>query len=234
MADAATQQLRLRVRLRVTLGRERARLKNLVQAVLHQEGFRKPVSDVFGKRGRQWLSSLPLSAAARTVADTELAILDTLNAAIAEQDHELAAAANRDARAQWLQTIPGIGAYSAMVILAEIGDVRRFASKKSLASYAGLVPWVRESAGKRSHGGITHAGSNTLRWIMLQVAQVAVMHSPAARSYYQRLKRTKRPQVAKVAVARKLLTCVWALLQHGVCYEDEVFATGKGCAKDGA
>src|SRR5690242_17132234 len=55
MADQATQQARLRVRLRVTLGRERARMKNLLQSVLQQEGLRKPVSDVFGKRGRQWL-----------------------------------------------------------------------------------------------------------------------------------------------------------------------------------
>jgi transposase len=111
-----------------------------------------------------------------------------------------------------------------MVILAEIGDVARFRDKKSLASYAGLVPRVRESAGKRSYGGITRAGSETLRWILLQVAQVAVRHSQAARAYHQRLRRRKPPQVAKVALARKLLCSVWALLRHGVCYDDQVFA----------
>jgi len=52
MADEPTQQLRLLVRLRITLGRQRARAKNQLQAVLHQEGFKKPVTDVFGKRGR--------------------------------------------------------------------------------------------------------------------------------------------------------------------------------------
>lgn len=70
----------------------------------------------------------------------------------------------------------------------------------------------------------TRAGSETLRWIMLQVAQVAARHSPAARAYQQRLRRKKRPQVAKVALARKLLVCVWALLRHGVCYDDATFA----------
>jgi transposase len=224
MADAATQQLRLRVRLRVTLGRQRARLKNLLQAVLHQEGLRKPVSDVFGKRGRQWLAAVELSPAARAAVATYLQLIEQLEGVIAQQEAELKRAAAADARARWLQTIPGIGPYSAMVILAEIGEVQRFGSKKALASYAGLVPRVRESAGKRSYGGITRHGSETLRWIMLQVAQVAARHSPAARDYQQRLRRKKRPQVAKVALARKLLCCVWALLQHGVCYDDTVFA----------
>jgi transposase len=224
MADEATRQLRLQVRLRVTLGRERSRLKNLLQAVLHQEGQRKPVSDLFGKRGRQWLARIELSAAARQVVATYLPLIDDLNRRIAEQERQLELVANNDARAGWLQTIPGIGPYSAMVILAEIGDIRRFASKRSLASYAGLVPRVRESAGKRSYGSITRAGSETLRWILLQVAQVAMRHAPAARRFYERLKKRKRPQVAKVALARKLLCAVWALLGQGVCYDDQVFA----------
>ena len=224
MADEATRQLRLQVRLRVTLGRERSRLKNLLQAVLHQEGQRKPVSDLFGKRGRQWLASVELSAAARQVVDTYLPLIEEFNRRIAEKERQLAELARNDVRARWLETIPGIGSYSAMVILAEIGDIGRFPTKRSLASYAGLVPWVRESAGKRSYGSITRAGSETLRWILLQVAQVAARHAPAARHFYQRLKKKKRPQVAKVALARKLLCAVWALLRHGVCYDDQVFA----------
>jgi len=91
--------------------------------------------------------------------------------------------AETDARARWLQTVPGIGAYSAMVILAEVGEIARFENKRALASYAGLTPSVRESAGKRKRGGIGHHGSGTLRWIMLQVAQVAARHSPAARAW---------------------------------------------------
>lgn len=224
MADEPTRQLRLQVRMRVTLGQQRAALKNLLQGVLHQEGWIKPVSDLFGKRGRQWLAALNLSPAARQVVATYLALVDELDGRIAEQDRRLAGLAASDERARWLQTIPGIGPYSAMVILAEVGDVRRFSSKRALASYAGLVPWVRKSAGKSRYGSITRAGSETLRWIMLQVAQVAAQHSPAASRYYQQLKRRKRPQVAKVALARKLLCTAWALLRHGVCYDEDVFA----------
>ena len=68
-----------------------------------------------------------------------------------------------------------------MVILGEVGEIARFETKRALASYAGLTPSVRESAGKRKRGGIGHHGSGTLRWIMLQVAQVAARCSPAAR-----------------------------------------------------
>ena len=98
--------------------------------------------------------------------------------------------------------------------------------QRARASYAGLTPVVRESAGKRKRGGITHQGSNTLRWIMLQVAQVAARYSPGARSYSAGLRARKPAQVAKIALARKLLTVVWALLRHGVCFDEELFARG--------
>jgi transposase len=226
MADPATQQLRLRVRLRIALGRQRARAKNQLQAVLHQEGFRKPVTDVFGRRGRAWLKGLELSEAGRLVVDTWLREVDRLDAELTTQTRELERLAEADARAGWLQSVPGIGAYAAMVILAEIGDVERFASKRALASYAGLTPVVRESAGRRKRGGITHQGSNTLRWIMLQVAQVAARWSPGARSYYAGLRARKPAQVARTALARKLLTVVWALLRHRVDFDEELFIRG--------
>jgi hypothetical protein len=162
MADPATQQMRLQVRLRIALGRQRARSKNLLQGVLHQEGMRRPVSDVLGRQGRPWLRQIGLSPAARVAVDTHLRVIEVLDQLIAEQERALARQATEDARARWLQTVPGVGAYSAMVILAEIGDIARFRDKKSLASYAGLVPRVRESAGKRSYGGISRAGDAAL------------------------------------------------------------------------
>jgi transposase len=224
MADVATQQLRQLTRLRITLGRQRAKAKNQLQAVLHQEGFLKPVADVFGKRGRVWLAGLALSPAGRVVVDTWLKVVDQMDALIAQQTAELERLATDDARARWLQTVPGIGAYSAMVILAEVGDIVRFDSKRALASYAGLTPVVRESAGKRRRGGIGHQGSGTLRWIMLQVAQGAARSSPAAKAWMAKLKKKKPVQVAKIALARKLLTAVWAMLRHGLCFDEEVFA----------
>jgi len=224
MADDGTQQLRLRVRLRIALGRQRTRAKNQMQAVLHQEGFLKPVTDVFGKRGRAWLAGIELSPAARMTVETWLRTVDHLEQEIGLQTRALEAMAQDDVRARWLETVPGIGAYSAMLVLAEVGEIGRFQSKRALASYAGLSPQVRESAGKRAKGSIGHHGSATLRWIMLQVAQVAARTSPAARAWITRLKKRKPVQVAKVALARKLLVAIWSLLRHGVCFEEQIFA----------
>ena len=154
MADEATQQLRLRVRLRITLGRHRARAKNQLQAVLHQEGFKKPVKDVFGKRGRAWLKGLELSAAGRLVVDTWLREVDHLDGGTGGADAGAGTAGAGGCAGQFLESVPGIGPYAAMVILprwamwsgsgtsarwpATRGWRRWFGSRRASESGAGL------------------------------------------------------------------------------------------------
>lgn len=224
MADETTRDLRLQVRTRATLVRQRTRLKNQVHAILHQQGLQHGVTDLFGKAGRQWLQQAPLGEKARRAVTTYLELIDGFTEHVRQQDQEVKQFVGGDARAQWLMTIPGIGQYSAMLLLAEIGDIRRFADKGGLTNYAGLVPWVRESADKRRSGGITRVGSPWLRWIMVEAAQVAVRTSPPVRNYFVRLQRRKHRNVAIVAVARKLLVSVWAMLQHGECFDESKFS----------
>jgi hypothetical protein len=52
----------------------------------------------------------------------------------------------------------------------------------------------------------------------------ALRTSPAARRYFERLRQRKHPHAARVALARKLLSAIYALLRDGVCFEEEVFA----------
>src|SRR6266851_2602885 len=222
--DRGTQARRQQVRLRATLVRHRTRLKNQVHAVLHQQGLHSPVTDLFGKRGRLWLAGLKLPAAARESVSVCLRLLDGYSEEIQKQNLQLSEKAKQDQRAQWLMTIPGIGECSAMMLLAEIGDMGRFRDKEALCSYAGLVPRVRESAGKAARGGITRQGSPWMRWVMVEAAQVATRCSPAARRYYERLLRKKHKHVARVALARKLLIAVYALLHDGVVFDEEKFA----------
>jgi len=223
-ADGETQARRQQVRLRATLVRHRTRLKNQVHAVLHQQGLRSPVTDLFGKRGRLWLAGVKLPVQARESVNVCLRLLDGYSEEIQKQNLQLSEKAKADKRAQWLMSIPGIGEFSAMMLLAEIGDIGRFADKEALCSYAGLVPRVRESAGKAARGGITRQGSSWMRWIMVEAAQVASRSSPAAKRYYERLSRKKHKHVARVALARKLLIAVYALLHDGVVFEEEKFA----------
>src|ERR1017187_63510 len=207
-----------------TLVRHRTRLKNQVHAVLHQQGVHAPVTDLFGKRGRLWLAGLKLPAAARESVSVCLRLLDGYSEEIQKQNLQLSEKAKHDKRAEWLMTIPGIGECSAMMLLAEIGDLGRFQDKEALCSYAGLVPRVRESAGEAGRGGITRQGSPWMRWIMVEAAQVATPCSPAAKRYYERLLRKKHKHVARVALARKLLIAVYALLHDGVVFDEDKFA----------
>jgi transposase len=223
-ADRETQGRRQQVRLRTTLVRQRTRLKNQLHAVLHQQGRRSPVTDLFGRRGRSWLRGLCLPEPARESVQACLRMIDAYDGEIEKQNLPLREKAKSDERVRWLTSIPGIGEISAMMLLAEIGNVERFASKEALCSYAGLVPRVRESAGKKARAGITHQGSSTLRWILVEAAQVATRCSPAARRYYERLARKKHKHVARVALAHKLLIAVYALLHDGVAFEEEKFA----------
>lgn len=232
MADQGTRELRQQVRLRATLVRQRTRLKNQVHAILHQHGVKHGFSDLFGTAGRAWLQAVPLPTVAQSALRTYLELMDQFTLRILEQDQAVKQFTRKDVRAKWLMTIPGIGSYSAMLLLAEIGEIRRFRDKQALSNYAGLVPWVRESAEKRRSGGITRVGSPWLRWIMVEAAQTAIRTSPAVRSYFERLRKRKHRNVAVVAVARKLLVAVWALLQHGECFDERRFA--QSCGKDGA
>ena len=224
-ADRGTQARRQQVRLRATLVRHRTRLKNQVHAVLHQQGLRSPVTDLFGKRGRLWLAEVKLPVQARESVNVCLRLLDGYSEEIQKQNLQLSEKAKQDKPAEWLMTIPGIGECSAMMLLAEIGDIGRFQDKEALCSYAGLVPRVRESAGKAARGGITRQGSPWMRWILVEAAQVATRCSPAAKRYYERLARKKHKHVARVALARKLLIAVYALLRDGVVFDEQKFAT---------
>jgi transposase len=192
--------------------------------VLHQQGLRSPLTDVFGKRGRVWLAQVKLPAQARESVNVCLRLLDGYSQEIQKQNLQLSEKAKADKRAQWLMTIPGSGEFSAMMLLAEIGDIGRFHHPAGWCSSAGLVPRVRESAGKAARSGIPRQGSSWMRWIMVEAAQVATRSSPAAKRYYERLLRKKHKHVARVALARKLLIAVYALLHDGVLFDEEKFA----------
>lgn len=64
-----------------------------------------------------------------------------------------------DSRARLLITILGVGYYTALLIVSEVGDVNRFPDAEKLCSYAGLTPSVRRSGGSTVHGHITKEGS---------------------------------------------------------------------------
>jgi len=122
-----------------------------------------------------------------------------------------------------LLTIPGVGLVSCAIILAEIGDIRRFPSTKKLASYAGLVPTVYQSGGKTVYGRIRSECNRRLRWILYEVANNAIRSSRALREFYDRLVRNgKAHKQAVIAVARKIAVAIWHMLMKRVPWRERV------------
>lgn len=123
-----------------------------------------------------------------------------------------------------VSSVPGIGKRSAAAIVAEIGDAKRFADGKQIASWTGLAPSVYQSAGTFVTGAITKKGSKWLRRAMVEVAHAAVkVRNSRLRAFYLRVKNKKGEKTAIVAVARKMLTIIWHLLVNGEKYVEEDF-----------
>ena len=98
-------------------------------------------------------------------------------------------------------------------MLAEIGDITRFPSARKLASWAGLTPTVRGSDLTVRHGHISKQGSAWLRWVLNQAAQTA-RRSPEFAAAYSGIAKRRGKKIATIAIARKLLTRAWHLLNE--------------------
>ena len=101
-----------------------------------------------------------------------------------------------------------------MVLLAEIDDIQRFARPAKLHAYAGLIPSTQASGGKTYHGRIIKHSNKYLRWAMIEAAWPAIRKDGTLRDIYQRIAGRRGANIAKVAVARRLLTIVYRLLME--------------------
>ncbi len=140
-----------------------------------------------------------------------LGLIDALESVTGRLDAEVRSHARSDPRVKILTQLPGVGPFAALVLLAKIGDVTRFASARKLASWAGLTPTVRGSDRTVRHGHISKQGSVWVRWVLCEAAQKAKRHPDFAASY-QAIARRRGIKIATTAIARKLLTRAYHLL----------------------
>jgi transposase len=103
-----------------------------------------------------------------------LHLIESLDSELKDVYKKILVLAKEDEMASLLMIIPGIGYYSALLIVSEIGDINRFPDSYHLCSYAGLVPSTHSSGGITYHGSITKRGSKYLRWIMLECAHAHI------------------------------------------------------------
>jgi transposase len=210
IAPAKVRQLRALLRHRISLVRLGTQLRNRIHAVAADHGYDRSASYWTGP-GRGWLAELDLPATSREIVTDCLAVIDALAVLIERLDGELHQHAKADPRVKVLRALPGVGEFTALVMVAEIGDITRFPSARKLASWAGLTPTVRGSDLKVRHGNISKQGSVWLRWVMNQAAQTA-KRSPEFAATYSSIAKRRGKNIATIAVSRKLLTRAWHLL----------------------
>ena len=239
-ADEAVRDLcRCREDARKDLHRARHRLDTylLRRACLYTLTRRR-----WGQPYRTWLSSLKFEHAADQVTfEDYVRTIEQAEERLRRLDERLAAAAEQDPYREpvgWLRCFRGIDTVTAIAVVAELHDFRRFRTARALMAYLGVVP-SEHSSGERQHrGSITKAGNRHVRRLLVEAAWhyrhrphvgpilrrrrsaqphgIIAIADRAQDRLFHRFRdlttRGKPPHKAVVAVARELVGFIWAAL----------------------
>lgn len=218
------RRLRELLRGRVKMTRSAATMVNRLHGVLTRAGVDYRRSDVSGAGAEAWLDGVELAPEARFMALTWRQTALDLYRRVKSIDEEINRRINHVE--PWkpiidrLATIPGVGRFSAMLILMEIWDVVRFANSKKLASYVGLVPSVHQTGQTLRGGPLTKQGNRYVRWILVQDAWVSIRHDWRYKGMHEHYaKRLGRAQ-AIIPVARQILADAYEIWRDDITYEE--------------
>jgi transposase len=166
MPDERCRVLRRRLARREQLTRARTRVKNEIHACLARRlQERPPCSDLFGVKGRAWLSALELPLEDCESVDAGVRQVEFLDTEIAAVERLIAGQALSWPEIRRLMTVPGVNLICAATFIAAIGNPERFLTSRKLVAYLGLDPKVRQSGeGPARSGRISKRGSASARW----------------------------------------------------------------------
>ncbi|MBI5332730.1 MAG: IS110 family transposase [Candidatus Aenigmarchaeota archaeon] len=191
-------KLRDIARHRARIRRMDTKIKQTIKAYLLRDGIKCPKS-IWNKEGLLWLESL---------GNPDIKNLIELHSSFTKQINEVTIRVTKISRntetTRLLQTFPGIGYYGSVMIAAEIGDVNRFDSVKSLVMYAGLCPGIYQSANTNRNVKQT-ACNHWLKWIVYECSGRAAMLNTKYTKHYYKLKQRKGRMVARRSTARKII-----------------------------
>jgi len=220
------EQMRRLLKVRTTLVRAQVVIKNQIHALFTAEGLEDVTGgELQSKKGRQrvlnalnqWENGLVVQPLVETI--------ERLDENVKRIEKELRLLAAGDRVVELLMTIPGCGEIGAWTIGAYTGDIKRFASAKKYAAYAGLVPWVQNSNETIRHGKITKRGPQELRTALVQLVMglrrmKAKTNTWRIMQRYELMKKSKsHPGVKIIAAARKIATMIWHMLSEDAEFE---------------
>ena len=172
MPDQRTLALHRQVARRTQLVRQRVRLKNLIQSILHAHLIPPcPHGNLVGISGRKWIAKQVVPSDERLAIKRHLGQIDLIEETLKTVDADIARAAMSDPVVRRLMTLPGVDMTVASGVVAAIGDIHRFADPQKLVSYFGPNPSVRQSGeGPEYHGRITKQGRGQARGMLVEAA----------------------------------------------------------------
>ena len=208
------------LRHRLNLVKIRTQVKNRIHSILDKHGLRFPYSP-FSKKSIAWLREQNLGFMDDAIIKGELALLETLQEQIRLIEDKIAALAVENPQVKLLMTMPGIGYFTASLLVAEIGDINRFGSDKKISSWAGLAPRIHQSGEKTHIGRVSGPGNKRVAAMMTQCAQNACRFDPRFHKFYKRYSRRKGKGKAVVAVAHEMMRIVYFMLKRDEPYRGE-------------
>lgn len=236
LPDRPNRQWKSLILYRQKLIERRTRIKNRIHALLVSEGrAMRGGSKAWNEDSLQALRALAKPLAECTKDELwagqlwmELEGLDHLVEQVKALDQKLNELGSSDPGVIRLQTIPGVGPRLSELVVAVIGDPKRFKNARQVSSYAGLTPRRYQSGEMDRNGRISKAGCGKLRKLLLEIAWGMLQHNPHGQSVFVRIskgQKTRRKQAA-VALARRILCWCWAMLRDGTDWRDPG-ATGR-------
>ena len=218
IAPPPVRELRELVRYRAKLTAYRTSAKAQIHAVMAKLGILPPQTEMFGPSGQRLLDEMDFPGPYGLRVESLRDLLELFDREIALVEREIARWLKDDPGYQAIQALHGVGPITAAILVAEIGDVHRFASARHLCSWAGMTPKLHESDTTSRRGSITKQGSTIVRWAVVE--SVARYHGgdpiePTFRRIAERRGGRTGVKIAKVAAARKLLTLVYYGLRDG-------------------
>ena len=219
--DTELRDDRLVVRRRLDLGNKLTTAKTQVQCLLKQNSLRKPkeIGSTWTKAYRRWLKRIAASEkigfGARTALASysrEIKHLEEEIKTIEEHIEALSQTARWAEPTRALQEIIGVGTLTAMVVATEIGDFTRFANRRQIAAYIGVVPSSHESGQASDRKGhITHRGPARIRHVLCQAVWSAVRTDPSTKCRYEAIveRNPNKKKIATVAMMRRLMIRMW-------------------------
>lgn len=222
------RQLRQLCQARENLVQMATQLKNMGHAALLRNGIalKHAALNALGSR-RRLARTADLATLDQQILGVALRQLDALDREIAVLETAILRLGKDLPGLPRLLQIRGLSTLTAIILLAEIGDIGWFETSKQLAAYAGLATSVRQSGGTDRHGKITKHGRRRLRTIAIRtvLAMINGKRTPLM-EFYARKKREKGAGKALCATARKLLTIIFVMLKRDLDYwylEDRLY-----------